>query len=280
MSATAAKGRLQVRILGCGSSGGVPRIGNDWGVCDPAENCTGTTTTCPTDLFAPSTTTCGTSVTQYQCSSTSTCGALAQSRTVLNHCQAGGVCTQDTGTSWTTLDTCDVNTEICISNAGSALCSLCDANWAPDDVCADASNLTVYTGSSTCLNNTCNPAGYTATNQACPFGCAGGACNPSGFPCNAGNSTAAPVNTPFTPTTGGCYSFTVPSGQLRMNYYNPTNANVTLEYMNCDAGNTVVGPITLTRGTWMPFTVALNCTLYIHIINNNPATYDLQVYYW
>lgn len=35
MSAVA--GRLQVRILGCGSSGGVPRIGNDWGVCDPAE---------------------------------------------------------------------------------------------------------------------------------------------------------------------------------------------------------------------------------------------------
>ena len=31
------RGRLQVRILGCGSSGGVPRIGNDWGVCDPAE---------------------------------------------------------------------------------------------------------------------------------------------------------------------------------------------------------------------------------------------------
>ncbi len=24
-----------IRILGCGSSGGVPRIGNDWGVCDP-----------------------------------------------------------------------------------------------------------------------------------------------------------------------------------------------------------------------------------------------------
>jgi phosphoribosyl 1,2-cyclic phosphate phosphodiesterase len=33
----APKDRLQVRILGCGSSGGVPRIGNDWGVCDPAE---------------------------------------------------------------------------------------------------------------------------------------------------------------------------------------------------------------------------------------------------
>jgi len=33
----AGKGRLQVRILGCGSSGGVPRIGNDWGACDPAE---------------------------------------------------------------------------------------------------------------------------------------------------------------------------------------------------------------------------------------------------
>jgi phosphoribosyl 1,2-cyclic phosphate phosphodiesterase len=30
-------GRQQVRILGCGSSGGVPRIGNDWGACDPAE---------------------------------------------------------------------------------------------------------------------------------------------------------------------------------------------------------------------------------------------------
>jgi phosphoribosyl 1,2-cyclic phosphate phosphodiesterase len=29
--------RVQVRILGCGSSGGVPRIGNDWGACDPAE---------------------------------------------------------------------------------------------------------------------------------------------------------------------------------------------------------------------------------------------------
>jgi phosphoribosyl 1,2-cyclic phosphate phosphodiesterase len=28
---------LQVRILGCGSSGGVPRIGNDWGACDPSE---------------------------------------------------------------------------------------------------------------------------------------------------------------------------------------------------------------------------------------------------
>ena len=27
--------RLAVTILGCGSSGGVPRIGNDWGLCDP-----------------------------------------------------------------------------------------------------------------------------------------------------------------------------------------------------------------------------------------------------
>ena len=27
----------QLRILGCGSSGGVPRITGDWGVCDPAE---------------------------------------------------------------------------------------------------------------------------------------------------------------------------------------------------------------------------------------------------
>ena len=37
MIAAGSKGRLQVRILGSGSSGGVPRIGNDWGVCDPAE---------------------------------------------------------------------------------------------------------------------------------------------------------------------------------------------------------------------------------------------------
>ncbi|MFT3724667.1 MAG: MBL fold metallo-hydrolase [Hyphomonadaceae bacterium] len=37
MSGAGPKGRLQVRILGCGSSGGVPRIGNDWGACDPAE---------------------------------------------------------------------------------------------------------------------------------------------------------------------------------------------------------------------------------------------------
>lgn len=37
MSVLGGQGRLQVRILGCGSSGGVPRIGNDWGACDPAE---------------------------------------------------------------------------------------------------------------------------------------------------------------------------------------------------------------------------------------------------
>lgn len=29
-------GRLRFTILGCGSSGGVPRLGNDWGACDPA----------------------------------------------------------------------------------------------------------------------------------------------------------------------------------------------------------------------------------------------------
>ena len=28
---------MKVRILGCGTSFGVPRIGNDWGKCDPAE---------------------------------------------------------------------------------------------------------------------------------------------------------------------------------------------------------------------------------------------------
>lgn len=28
---------LKVTILGCGTSSGVPRIGNDWGTCDPAE---------------------------------------------------------------------------------------------------------------------------------------------------------------------------------------------------------------------------------------------------
>lgn len=28
---------MKVRILGCGTSTGVPRIGNDWGKCDPAE---------------------------------------------------------------------------------------------------------------------------------------------------------------------------------------------------------------------------------------------------
>jgi phosphoribosyl 1,2-cyclic phosphate phosphodiesterase len=37
MRSPLSKGRLEVRILGCGSSGGVPRIGNDWGVCDPSE---------------------------------------------------------------------------------------------------------------------------------------------------------------------------------------------------------------------------------------------------
>ena len=29
--------RLRVTLLGTGSSGGVPRIGNDWGACDPSE---------------------------------------------------------------------------------------------------------------------------------------------------------------------------------------------------------------------------------------------------
>ncbi len=28
---------MKVRILGCGTSSGVPRIGNDWGECDPSE---------------------------------------------------------------------------------------------------------------------------------------------------------------------------------------------------------------------------------------------------
>lgn len=28
---------LTITILGCGSSGGVPRVGGDWGVCDPSE---------------------------------------------------------------------------------------------------------------------------------------------------------------------------------------------------------------------------------------------------
>ncbi len=28
---------MKVRILGCGTSSGVPRIGNDWGECDPAD---------------------------------------------------------------------------------------------------------------------------------------------------------------------------------------------------------------------------------------------------
>ena len=28
--------RIEITILGCGSSGGVPRVGNDWGNCDPA----------------------------------------------------------------------------------------------------------------------------------------------------------------------------------------------------------------------------------------------------
>ena len=28
---------MKVRILGCGTSTGVPKIGNDWGLCDPNE---------------------------------------------------------------------------------------------------------------------------------------------------------------------------------------------------------------------------------------------------
>jgi phosphoribosyl 1,2-cyclic phosphate phosphodiesterase len=32
---TARGKRMEVTILGCGTSGGVPRVGNDWGACDP-----------------------------------------------------------------------------------------------------------------------------------------------------------------------------------------------------------------------------------------------------
>ena len=28
--------QIRITILGCGSSGGVPRVGGDWGACDPA----------------------------------------------------------------------------------------------------------------------------------------------------------------------------------------------------------------------------------------------------
>ena len=28
---------MKLLVLGCGTSTGVPRIGNDWGLCDPAE---------------------------------------------------------------------------------------------------------------------------------------------------------------------------------------------------------------------------------------------------
>ena len=31
------KHNMQITILGCGSSGGVPRVGGDWGACDPLE---------------------------------------------------------------------------------------------------------------------------------------------------------------------------------------------------------------------------------------------------
>jgi phosphoribosyl 1,2-cyclic phosphate phosphodiesterase len=30
-------GTLRVTVLGCGSSGGVPRATGDWGACDPNE---------------------------------------------------------------------------------------------------------------------------------------------------------------------------------------------------------------------------------------------------
>lgn len=29
--------RIRVTLLGCGSSGGVPRVGNEWGACDPSD---------------------------------------------------------------------------------------------------------------------------------------------------------------------------------------------------------------------------------------------------
>ena len=31
------KKNIEITILGCGSSGGVPRVGGDWGACDPSE---------------------------------------------------------------------------------------------------------------------------------------------------------------------------------------------------------------------------------------------------
>ncbi len=34
---TKGKGRVKLIVLGSGTSTGVPRIGNDWGECDPNE---------------------------------------------------------------------------------------------------------------------------------------------------------------------------------------------------------------------------------------------------
>jgi hypothetical protein len=172
------------------------------GTCDVAENCDGAGN-CPADTFAgagtscgsPASTTCtapdscsgtgtclsnnaadwttcGTSVTEYQCSGTG-CAAIPQARTVDQHCQTG-VCTSDS-VAWGTLDTCAAD-EICMSSTSAAWCDLCDAF--PANYCSSGDAYQYGSTYGACSGGSCT---YSPTFVDCSYGCTGGACNTAMF---------------------------------------------------------------------------------------------------
>jgi len=170
------------------------------GGCDVAEHCT-SLGVCPADGFAligtscgsgatecsgqdtcdgaggclpnhfPSTTTCGSSVTQYQCS-TADCLATPQSRTVGQHC-SGGACVDDTGVTWVNLGSACLSSQECIATASSAACYLCDDP--PDDYCSGG-NAYHYYATGSCAGGDCS---YSTSMETCTYGCASGSCSTS-----------------------------------------------------------------------------------------------------
>src|SRR5207249_1675227 len=160
--------------ISAGNAGATCRVGSG-DVCDPDEVCTGTSTSCPTDVFE---------------SSSYVCRAAGGECDVAENCPgtAGGVCPADTkktsGTACTsdgnpcTLDQCNGTSVTCqhpAGNAGATL-SLHDAlPIDPDEVCTgtSASCPTDVLESSSYV---CRAAGGECdVAENCP-GTAGGAC--------------------------------------------------------------------------------------------------------
>jgi hypothetical protein len=157
--------------LGACPADGFAAIGTSCGsgpaVCSGQDTCDGTGGCLPNDY--PTTTTCGTTVDEYQCSATG-CYATPQGRTVGQHC-SGGACVTDTGVPWTDLESACLADEVCLANSSDAWCDVCDA--LPADYCSGG-NAYHYTGTGSCSGGSC---AYTPTMETCASGCTNGVCN-------------------------------------------------------------------------------------------------------